>query len=155
MSELSYNSLHDLPMWNWWQLKQTGDLKFLMKDGCKLSIQELKELVVKFEQEYLTLFGAGEQEQIIMSLLKRKIKHQADFLLGKKYTINYIKSIDFQLATLGQDSGEKKQTLEDINTILTKFMGVRVDPKIESVVQYKSYLNALDINNKQMAKNGK
>lgn len=155
MSGNSYNSIKELPMWNWWMLKETGDINYLKVDFNKPSLTNFKELVVKFEQEYLDLFGAGDEAEKLMQLLKRKIKHQADYLLGKKYTINYIKSIDFQLEMMGQGQGGKKQTLEEINAIVSKFMGYRVDPKIESVVQYKAYLNALENNNKQMAKDGK
>ena len=147
-----YTSLEELPIWNWWKFKKTLDLSFFKKDASKPCAFDLKSLVGKFEQEYLDLFGAPDKAVRLLDLLKKKIKHQADYIQGKKYVINYINSIDFQLEMMNQSEGGSSQSLEQITVILTKFMGVKVNPKETTVIEFQEMLKLLEENNKAAKK---
>jgi hypothetical protein len=142
-------------MWNWWKLRQKADLNFLKIDYNKPTKEDLNKLFEKFENEYLETFGSGKESEQLLDLLKRKIVNQADFLLGKKWVINHLKVIDFQIEQLEKSTkGQKAQSLEEISSILSKFMGFRVDPKVESVVEFKAKLNLLEEENKRIEKHG-
>jgi len=143
-----YTSLEDLPIWNWWKYKKSGDVSYFKIDASKPCAFDLKSLVVKFEQEYLDIFGAPDQATMLLDLLKKKIKHQADYISGKKYVINYIKKIDFQLEMMNKSEGGSGQSLEQITVILTKFMGVKVNPKETTVIEFQEMLKLLEQNNK-------
>lgn len=150
-----YNSLEDLPMWNWWKVRSNADLNFLKVDYNKPTKANLSELFAKLENEYLEKFGAGKESEQLLDLLKRKIVNQADLLMGKKWVSNHIKVIDFQIEQLEKSTkGQPQQSLEEISGILSKYMGFRVDPKIESVVEFKAKLNLLEQENIRIEKHG-
>jgi len=155
MSKNCYTSLEELPMWNWWQWKKEKDISYFKIDPNQPTTEDLLALVVKLEQEYLDTFGADDQTDKLMELLKRKVLHQCAFLQGKKYVINYIKAIDFQIEMMGKSQdGVKAQSLAEISSILSKYMGYRVDPKIESVVEFMAKLEMLENENKKLEKHG-
>jgi len=148
-----YNSLEDLPMWNWWKVRSNADLNFLKVDYNKPTKSNLSELFAELENEYLEKFGAGKESEQLLDLLKRKIVNQADLLMGKKWVSNHIKVIDFQIQQLEQSTkGQPQQSLEEISSILSKYMGFRVDPKVESVVEFKAKLNLLEQENIRIEK---
>lgn len=151
-----YRSLEDLPFWNWWHLKRTHDLSFLKKDKTKkVAKKELEETYLKLEQEYLDRFGSGDGGVELLELLKRKIIHQCSYLLGKKHVINYIKAIDFQLEALYKSAeNSKPQSIEEISAILSKYMGFNIDPKRESVIDFKVKLNLLEQENNKILQHG-
>ena len=145
--ELTYNTLEDLPVLNWFKCNKTQDYKHLLKVYDAEYEEDLTELYETLHQEYLDLFGAGDEREKVMSLIKRLIVHKADYLLGKKYVINYIKSIEYQLSQLDKTQPPAK-SIHYLCAELSKAQGYRIDPKDTSVVEFHEIINLIQsINN--------
>lgn len=145
MEQLTYTTLEDLPIYNWFKVSETNDYKWLLKSYDKDHKEDLRPLFDQMNQEFLDIFGPSSEREKLMSLYKRLIKHKADYILGKKHVINYIKVIEFQLMQLGQDN-TKKQSVFEICAIISKEQGYNVDPKQTNVITFYSILKNIEKN---------
>ena len=139
MAGLIYTSLDDLPIYNWYKLNATQDFRWLLITFDETFNDDLTELYDKLQQDYLDMAGASDERELLMRLLKSLIKNKADYALGKKYAINYIKQDEFQLAQL-QKTTVTPQSIQDICAILSKFQGYQVNPKHTSVTDFNAIL---------------
>ena len=146
MGSLTYDTLEDLPIYNWFKVSETNDYRWLLKSYDKESKVDYKPLFDKLNQEFLDIFGASSEREKLLSLLKRLIKHKADYLLGKKHVINYIKVIEFQLEQLGNQD-VRKQSVFEICVVLSKYQSYNVDPKKTNVITFHSIINNLEKEN--------
>lgn len=146
--EMTYNSIDELPVWKWYKCNLTEDYKFLLRVYDKDYKDDLKPLFDAFHQEYLDLFGAGEEREKLMELVKRLIKYKSAYLLGEKHMTNHIKITEYQLAQLGQNKQQKTQTIEKLCALVSKSQGYRVDPRTTTVVEFHEILNIIEDGNK-------
>ena len=146
MEGLVYNELKDLPVLNWFECNKTGDFKHLLKVYDNDFKGDLEPLFEKLHQDYLDLFGAGDEREKVMQLIKQLIKHKADYLLGKKYVINYIKSIEYQLSQLNNQQQPTK-TIFYLCAELSKAQGYRIDPKTTNVIEFHEIINLIEAQN--------
>ncbi len=141
-----YKSLEELPIYNWDKCVRTGELKYLLLEPNLKCDIDLLELFKKFHQDYLDIFGANEESERYLSLLKQKIHHIEQIILGVKFHKNYLKIVDFEIEAIEKKKGDT-QDLFDICAILSKFMGFQLDVKKVTVVDYYKYINLLEKHN--------
>lgn len=141
-----YKSLEELPIYNWDKCVRTGELKYLLLEPNLKCDVDLLELFKKFHQDYLDIFGANEESERYLSLLKQKIHHIEQIILGVKFHKNYLKIVDFEIEAIEKKKGDT-QDLFDICAILSKFMGFQLDVKKVTVIDYYKYINLLEKHN--------
>jgi len=141
-----YKSLEELPIYNWDKCVRTGELKYLLLEPNLKCDIDLLELFKKFHQDYLDIFGANEESERYLSLLKQKIHHIEQIILGVKFHKNYLKIVDFEIEAIEKKKGDT-QDLFDICAILSKFMGFQLDVKKVTVIDYYKYINLLEKHN--------
>ena len=147
-NDLTYNSIDELPVWNWYKCNQKEDYKFLLRVYDKDYKADLKPLYDAFHQEYLDLFGAGEEREKLMNLINQLIKYKAAYLQGQKHMSNFIKIAEFQLAQMGNKQTKKPQSIEKLCALVSKVQGYRVDPRTTTVVEFHEILNIIEDGNK-------
>jgi hypothetical protein len=141
-----YKSLDELPIYNWDKCVRSGELKYLLLDPNLKCDVDLLELFMKFHQDYLDIFGANEESERYLSLLKQKIHHIEQIILGVKFHKNYLKIVDFEIEAIEKKKGDS-QDLFDICAILSKFMGFQLDVKKVTVIDYYKYIKLLEKHN--------
>jgi hypothetical protein len=141
-----YKSLDELPIYNWDKCVRSGELKYLLLDPNLKCDVDLLELFKKFHQDYLDIFGANEESERYLSLLKQKIHHIEQIILGVKFHKNYLKIVDFEIEAIEKKKGDS-QDLFDICAILSKFMGFQLDVKKVTVIDYYKYIKLLEKHN--------
>jgi hypothetical protein len=141
-----YKSLEELPIYNWDKCVRSGELKYLLLDPNLKCDVDLLELFMKFHQDYLDIFGANEESERYLSLLKQKIHHIEQIILGVKFHKNYLKIVDFEIEAIEKKKGDS-QDLFDICAILSKFMGFQLDVKKVTVIDYYKYIKLLEKHN--------
>jgi hypothetical protein len=65
-----YDSIDVLPVWNWNQIHETGNLKHLMIDGKQDTPPGLQKLWLKLNQQYMDEFGISSKYRDYLRLIE-------------------------------------------------------------------------------------
>ena len=136
-----FNSIDELPIWNWWKIAETGNLIYLHKDSdYKGEDYKPIEIWNKLQDEYLETFGITEDFRKILSLKKKWVEKKADYLItGKRLLLNEIGFIEADI----KESMDSKITVDKEDTVImleTK-LNRELNPKEISVKKYYNYIN--------------
>ena len=138
-----FDSIEDLPIWNWWKIADSGNLIYMQKldyyDKEDYSIKAF-ELWNKVQNEYLEEFGITDEFRQVLSLKKKWIKAKTDYLLtGERFKLTEIDIIDAQIkdTTANKIDVDKEDTL----IVLEQKLNRELDPKKVSVKKYFKYIN--------------
>lgn len=135
-----FESLSELPIWNWWQLSKTGDLSFLHKEGLFFE-EKAFDLYFRLQQEYLDLFGVESESIYLMSLLKRSIQLKCQYMqTGDRSLKNFIDITQTEIDALLKTNTTENTTIESSLVALGQFMGYRIEAKKVSVVEFKEMI---------------
>lgn len=63
-----YTTINELPVYNWWQINDTGDLTYLLKRQCKVSDYKLNDIWINIQNQHLKAFGINESLRKILEL---------------------------------------------------------------------------------------
>lgn len=137
-----YLSIEDLPIYNYFKCIEKRDLKFLVSDGSEQPKKELEEAYIKVENELIELnlknpeFVADLKEEAEHYILKIETKINKSALNNILY-----------LESKKQFEEEKKDNKPfDFNKSLiyiSKFLGYRFDPKVNTVSEYFTAINTM------------
>ena len=138
-----FDSIEDLPIWNWWKIADSGNLIYMQKldyyDKEDYSIKAF-ELWNKVQNEYLEVFGITDEFRQVLALKKKWIKTKTDYLLtGERFKLTEIDIIDAQIkdTTANKIDVDKEDTL----IVLEQKLNRELDPKKVSVKKYFKYIN--------------
>jgi len=135
ISEDFYQSINDLPVWNWNEIKTTGELKWLSKNGKKVGEKDLWDDI---QQEYLDVYGIDNESKIYYDKIQRKTLLEADFIITKeRFLLNEIRILEAEIKEL---QGGEKVRFTSICASLSEYLGYRFDPKVHTVAEYKEHL---------------
>ena len=136
-----YNSIDDLPIWNWWKIAETGNLIYLHKDSDYTKTDySLVSLWNSLQNEYLDTFGITDEFEQILKLKKKWIIKKSDYLLtGERFKLNEISMIETDI----QDAMNTKITVDKDDTIvmLETKLSRELNPHKISVKKYYNYIN--------------
>jgi len=139
-----YQTLTEIPIYNWYNFAKSFDGIWFVKSGDGLpTVEEVEECYLKLQQEYIDTFGVDANTQMLMTYIKRKITLRADIINGNKFAKNQLKVAEAEMMAYiptGVDSGG---TLEGSMVAVSKFMGYRVDPKQTTVVEFHEMINLM------------
>ena len=139
-----FNSIDNLPIWNWWKIAESGNLIYLQKledyDGKEDYTMKAFELWNKLQDEYLDEFGITDEFRQMLTLKKKWIKAKTDFLVtGERFKLTEIDIIEAQISeTMTTKVNVKK---EDSMIMLEQKLSFPLDEKKLSVKKYYNYIN--------------
>ena len=133
-----YDSIDNLPLWNWWQIQDTGDLGYLCEEYSEPE-EDLKDVWYKIQDEYLQEFANKDRLRRIVKLKKELIEQQSKYVEeGDRHAkmMAQIAMADLEMET---DVGTSPKS----NTIifLEEKLGRELDPKRVTVRKYNEYIN--------------
>lgn len=135
-----FNSIEDLPIWNWWKISETGNLVYLRKDLNEKKIDiSLIDLWTKIHNEYLETFGMSSNQRDVLKLKKKWIEKQAAYILtGERFKLTEVDIIDAELKEI--ITTDSTMTNEDSLIFLEEKLGRELNPKELSVKKYNNYI---------------
>lgn len=144
----TYSDLDELPIWNWNKVRETSDLRYLIKSSNPLthpkkSIIELEPRWMSLFQEYLDNFGMNRKQKQLLSDKKRAV------LLRLKAAITgdriYDTLAELKENELANSSGTIKTTnFMDTIAILDESLRTLIDPKKMSTNSFFSHIKRLN-----------
>lgn len=150
---LMYSSLDDMPIYNWFKLSNESDYNQLLKVYDKVvtekNVHIFEERSNQLTQEYLDRFGANQDSEYLLILLKSKIRLQTDLILtGNKFIKIQINQVEEQIKNLLPPPGQVVDVEESLVAI-SEVMHYGIFSKTTSVVRYKYLTNLIDKKNKE------
>ena len=137
-TEKTYNSIEFLPIWNWYEILKTGDLKHLFINGKGRVSENITELWDKIQDEYINHFGLDEKFIKRIKLLKQKALLNYEFIITKDRFINTKLSI--LEADLDELNSGEAIDFYSLKNHLEKYMGFRIDTKEYTVIEWHTAL---------------
>lgn len=133
-TEKTYNSINEMPMFNWNEILSTGDLKYIFKE-CKGRVSEkIADLWYELQDQYIERFGLDEKFIKKLRLLKEKADLNYEFILTKDKFINTrIGIVDADLKAL--DSGASSDVWE-VKDQMEKYKGYAINLKTITVTEW-------------------
>jgi len=137
-----YTTIDELPMDNWFKIHKTNDVLFLLKKRTNVNAKQIELLNVQWNTiyfEFLDAFGIPEKMQEVIMLRKEIFCLETYLFLTADRTINtFIKIKKYELEkTLEAD---KKETVDTVTSYVSKYMGRRIDLKVETVREFYGHI---------------
>ena len=133
-TEKTYNSIEFMPIWNWYEILKTGDLKHLFISGSGRVSNKLVDLWDILQDQYITEFGLDDSFKKQIRLLKEKAKLNYDFILTKDPFINtQLSIVDADLKELNTG---KSVGFYEMKSHLEKYKGFRIPVKEVTVIEW-------------------
>ena len=144
-----YKSIDTLPIYNWHQINETGNLVYLyIQEEYEEEIFDNEDLMLLWDSiynEYIEVFGLSDK---YLEYMNKKIsisKLQADQVITGNRTLNTLmRAKERELADLTADFF--KGTYLDTQVAIERYMGFQLDPKKVSVNKFYTYLNNMEKN---------
>ena len=137
-----FNSIDELPIWNWWRIAESGNLIYLHKGNYDKEDYTYEAYLLwnKLQNEYLDEFGITDEFRQILELKKKWISKKTEFLLtGERFKLTEIDMIEAEISETSSTKTANKK--EDSIIILERKLGFPLDDKILSVKKYYNYIN--------------
>ena len=137
-----FNSIDELPIWNWWRIAESGNLIYLHKGNYDKEDYTYEAYLLwnKLQNEYLDEFGITDEFRQILELKKKWISKKTEFLLtGERFKLTEIDMIEAEMSETSSIKTANKK--EDSIIILERKLGFPLDDKILSVKKYYNYIN--------------
>ena len=155
-SQSVYNSIEDLPVWNWNKIHETKNLNYLIirkdyKNLSKIYKKSFVETWLDLNQQVFYEFGMSEKYEHYIRLTKLKISLRSDKIIQQdRFLINEVNVIQADIDSLFDE--KEKQSFDQVIVGLEKYLGFRLDSKKITVRKYNDYLKFI---NSQSKGNGK
>ncbi len=144
-----FESIEVMPVWNWFKVSETNDLKYLLKEDVKLTDKDRMILAVIWDNmyfEFLETFGVPAKMQQVLGLRREILKLQTKMICNNRKDLEALIHIKgLELSALQVDSN--KQELNTVTAFVSKQMGFRINERETTVKEFYTYL--------KMVSNGK
>lgn len=137
-----YQSIEDMPIYNWFKVNN-GDFRFmLVKHSIKYDFDKAKEAFDKLYSEYIDTFGISESYLKVIELKKNISVLKIEMALtGDRFLKNFIRMSEIELNDI--NSRTNKTNVNEVKVHLEKYLGFRLNEKETSVKEYYTYLNVM------------
>ncbi len=137
-----WQSIEEMPIHNWIQICETGDLKYCYKKGGRVS-PTLEEHWLKLQQQYIDEFGLDENYKQQLRLKKELAILNCDIVITKdKFLNNLVKIKEAEILAITSKEAFKFYEVKDY---IEKYKGYRIDPNTTTVIEwYYSLKNMSD-----------
>lgn len=149
-----FRDIDEMPIYNWNKIHETGDLKYLIKDGFKAESYEIRFLLKRWKklyEQYVNRFGFSDYFLSILELEKNiallKIEKAER---GDENIQTFIEIDEIKLQKKKSELNSVKSDFFDIKAVVESSLGFHIDTKKCTVVEFYSYVKTLK---KKNAKN--
>ena len=139
-----FNSIDNLPQWNWNKVHSTGNLNYLLELDNYRKVEDdfdlnLEGVWDEIYNEYISEFGFPEDYIDILNKKKEICRLKNEFIqTDNRLLINFINIAESELETsLNKEEGMK---FESVVVNLEKYLGRKVDVKKITVYEYNNYI---------------
>lgn len=142
-----YDSIEDLPIWNWNKCHEKNDYTFLKinrvnSQVTKEEFKKLREIWEKVFEEYINEFGFSKNFLAIMEKKKQIAFYQLDFIKTSDKSIRTLIEIaENELLDLIGDGA--KASFWKSKATIEKLLGFQLDAKTVTVVEFYSHIENL------------
>lgn len=145
-----YTELSELPLWNWFKVQETGDLKYFFID-----YENAREIPIFFEQLLINMLEQFERvDNAFLRLKADALYYESKYLTtGKSSWLMESKAVEEKIKNIG-NSGLSLEDFLNYIEITFKQLGSLDANKISTKRAYSLYHKALDINSKKISGNG-
>ena len=139
-----------LPVWNWNQVHETGDLKYLLiTDNYKgledHNTEEMSALWMDLYQQYIDEFGINDSFKRYMQKKQQLCAKISEYIqTGDKFKKNKINILELDIKAMVDD--KEPQKFGEVVAGVEKFFGFQIDPKVLTVQKYYNYLKYIESN---------
>lgn len=134
-----FDSIENLPLFNWWKITETGNLSFLRIDENYKGKAAQLDLWEKINDEYFNEYGINENVLNIMKLKKKWINLKEKLLVkGDRFALTELDIVEAKMRELDVPNNYKK---EDTIIFLEEKLGREIEPKKLTVKKYYDYIN--------------
>jgi len=144
---MMYEGVYDLPIFNWWEVSEKDDLKFLLKEPKKVTKRIEKKLKQRWAIIKAEFFDKIALDKNLERLILKKVKLQSlrcDILLtGDNHTKTLFIQLELEIESLEKEASKNAIGNYAQKSVLDKFLGRRVDPKVTPVMEYYSDLKQM------------
>jgi len=138
-----YESIDELPIYNWRKINETNDLKYLLKQKCGLTKKKfliLQQAWEKLYDNFLDTFGINDDFKKVMELKRDILVLKINMQMDKDpFIINFIEMKEVELNAIIK-SGESGISFNEIKAHVAKFMGFAINEKETSTRDYYTYV---------------
>lgn len=148
-----YSSIHEMPIFNWWNLHRTNDLKWLMVNHkiplTKRITKDLYELFDKINDEFTDEFGFTDEFREYLRQKKEIEIMKLDFMIsGDKTILTFLEIAQKELEKITKEF--EGGTFIEIKVALEKAMGFQINPKETTVYDYYNYIKFIQKNTQKV-----
>lgn len=141
-----YDSIDNLPIYNWYKINQSNDFSWLLKNKRIIKEKEknkLQEVWQNIFEEYIDTFGMNDSLRKILFLKRDIAVLETDFYLTNDRSLKTkIKIKQYELNKLL--STDKKDSFEEMKSVIGKHQGYRIDDKLVTVKEFYSLIKAIE-----------
>ncbi len=153
LSDTYYDSIENLPMWNYNKIMQTGDLRHLIKKKRFFRV-DLNPIWENILQEDMDFVGVNENVKQIIKRKKELALKICKYLENHKtILLNEINILENQIASLEKNNKESEQiNFAIVCGHLSKYFGYKIDEKNTTLKEYRSCCKVIEEEQKQIEK---
>lgn len=149
-----FESLDDLPIYNFWKIRETGDLVYLFQE-CKSDEAEaaskrrvwrsvLVDLWRKMDAEFIENFAMTDEFFNRLLIEKKIINLQLEYMISKSSVVRARLKGEQQKLELNYHNEESKPVkLHEFIAGIEKYIGFQIDEKKISTNKVYSYVNQM------------
>lgn len=146
-----YDSIETMPIYNWFKINETNDLRWVLKDfnaQIGINAKALLNAWNKIFDEFIEVFGIPDKLREIMEMKRDIMILESQVALkGDRTRLPFIEIKRDALEKLLKS--EKKGVINQAKIYVEKFMGFRLNEKETSVKEFYGYVNALNEHTKR------
>jgi len=144
-----FDSIHVMPIFNWWNLHRTNDLKWLMVDH-KIKLQpkdmrQMYELYEKINDEFTNEFGFSDEFKEYMEKKKQIEMMKLDLMItGDKINLTFLEIAQKEFDKMSKEF--EGSSFAEIKAALEQAMGFQINPRLTTVYEYYNYIKFIKKN---------
>lgn len=142
--KVAYKTIDEMPIYNWNKIHETGDLRYLLHDKCRIEPYEFRFLLKRWKkiyEEYVNRFGFSEEFLSILELEKNiallKIEKAER---GDENIQTFIEIDQIKLEKKKAELNAVNSDFYDMKAAIESNLGFHIDPKKCTVIEFYSYL---------------
>jgi 1,2-phenylacetyl-CoA epoxidase catalytic subunit len=137
-----YDSISNLPIYLFNKINITGDVKLLKRSLKYVSDKKLEQTWIKIYNEFIKEIGVSDKFKEWITKQKEIVNHYCKaYVDGERHHLNFARIKEAEVNKLME--GENTD-FNDTVAIVTKFMGVRINPIETTVLEFYSYLKLME-----------
>lgn len=136
MSEKLYNSINEIPLFNWVQVS-AGELKYLIKNpGDRPEQYDLQGAYEILFDDYLIKRGLSKSYKKLLELMKKKTLLECEYIItGETFKLTEIQLAE-EILRSEMEKDKVDISVEKSLVFLSKWIGYRLDWKVITLSEY-------------------